>query len=296
MCNRRYMQCMKWVSGHWEDHFPCNVTFETNTVGIGSCPKSLEIHVPIFTPTTFQLVPWKLINKDDLILKLHHHSLNIPPPVKWNRSIIGKLDETYTRLDQQFAVQMLKVKKDIDKIGEFEDSPILLYTTLCLSILNSLCIILCCILYKAYRTKRNTPPPTTVILQELERKEDINRRDSEPRTITPPASPEPQPKAEPAVEPTSCITHEMTPCSQCDKPIAQSSPEPAFVWPKYRQLRTFVSFWNRQKQTDATIFFLCIHLISIMTLFFTFKEKEGKPQVDKTRILHHTPGRIRQAS
>lgn len=39
-------------------HFPCNLVFATQPIGLGACPSWLSLHLPIFTQTQFHYIPW----------------------------------------------------------------------------------------------------------------------------------------------------------------------------------------------------------------------------------------------
>ena len=120
-------------------HIPCNVTFAGMTTGLGRCPSSLTITVPIFTKQKFQYIPWRKVADDQSILHLHHQTLSIPPQTNLNHSVLEQLEETYRTLDGLLTTQLSQTNADIDKIhktSQTSTTEIVAYSALGLSIFN----------------------------------------------------------------------------------------------------------------------------------------------------------------
>lgn len=132
-------------------HFPCDLTFATQQTGLGQCPKSITMHVPMFTKSSFHYIPWQ--NNDDNILHLHYKSLNISPPLTFDNSTIKSLDQTYRLLDGQLTNNLAKLQPDISRIHTVQETNLndwLTYFALILTLLNSmmLCMLQCRIFKK----------------------------------------------------------------------------------------------------------------------------------------------------
>ena len=95
-------------------HFLCDLTFATQQTGLGQCPKSITMHVPLFTETSFHYVPWQ--GNDNNILTLHYKSLNISPPLRFDFSTINSLDETYRLPDGQLTNRLASLKRDVSHL------------------------------------------------------------------------------------------------------------------------------------------------------------------------------------
>lgn len=124
-------------------HFPCDLTFATQQTGLGQCPKSITMHVPMFTENSFHYVPWQ--NNDNHILTLHYQSLNISPPLTFDHSTINSLDETYRLLDGKLDDRLASLKRDVSKIHTVQRTTLndwLTYFALILTLLNSLILFL----------------------------------------------------------------------------------------------------------------------------------------------------------
>ena len=98
-------------------HLPCDFQFSLQETGFGPCPRTLKIHVPIFTTTSFTYVPWETA-ADDHVLTLHYDSLHIPPPLKFNSTTLHSLDKTYELIDGRLGKTLQQVRTDISKIKE----------------------------------------------------------------------------------------------------------------------------------------------------------------------------------
>ena len=142
-------------------NFPCSVRIPE--AGIDECPSRLELHVPIFTQDNFQYYHWS-DHTDSTILDLHYTSLNIPPPLKFNKTTLDALDKAYKLVNARIKRQLLKIRKDISQIREtsiLTITAILVYIALPLSVINTIILICmaCC-----YCKRANNMPyiPTPV--------------------------------------------------------------------------------------------------------------------------------------
>lgn len=138
-------------------HFPCDLTFATQQTGLGQCPKSITMHVPLFTETSFHYVPWQ--GNDNNILTLHYKSLNISPPLRFDFSTINSLDETYRLPDGQLTNRLASLKRDVSHLHTTHTTTLNDWLTcfaFILTLLNS--VILC--LFHARKCKPLPRRPT----------------------------------------------------------------------------------------------------------------------------------------
>ena len=84
-------------------HIPCNHTSEQLPTGFGTCPKYLTISLALFRRKTIKYVPWIPSHASNSTIQLHYKSLSIPPPLKFNKSVINALDKTFHRIDRDLA-------------------------------------------------------------------------------------------------------------------------------------------------------------------------------------------------
>ena len=125
-------------------HFPCELTFATQTSGYGECPTRISLHVPLFTQTDFHYVPW-LNENDNNILRLHYDSLNLSPPLHFDNKTIQSLDKTFTLLDGQFATQMTSLRHRISQLHTIHPTRLndfLTYIAFALALINTVFIFL----------------------------------------------------------------------------------------------------------------------------------------------------------
>lgn len=94
-------------------HFPCNVTFN----GIGICPDTMDVTVPLFNLDHIRFVPWQP-SADNSVWKLHYQSLNITKPFKIDKTTLKQLDDTYKLLDSRFSQQLNTVHTIINNIHD----------------------------------------------------------------------------------------------------------------------------------------------------------------------------------
>ena len=137
-------------------HIPCNATSDTLTTGFGSCPSTITITFPIFRRKIIKYVPWTPMDNNATI-NLHYKSLNVPPPLKLNKTVLIALDRTFQRLDGDLAIKLQKVRQDINRIHEVNVTPtaiILASIAISLSLINVIVFIaLCC--YHRHRHTSN---------------------------------------------------------------------------------------------------------------------------------------------
>ncbi|KAK3754327.1 hypothetical protein QZH41_017838 [Actinostola sp. cb2023] len=133
---------------------PCNATSDDLTTGFGSCPSTITITFPILRRKVIKYVPWTPTDNNATI-QLHYQSLGIPPLLKLNKTVLNALDITFHRLDGDLANKLQKVRTDIDRIHEVNNTPtavILASIAICLSLINVIVfIVLCC-----YHRQRHT--------------------------------------------------------------------------------------------------------------------------------------------
>ena len=123
-------------------HFPCNLTFASETTGYGQCPKRMSFHVLLFTQTTFHYLQRRGTNQDE-ILRLHYKSLNLSPPVHFDNITIQLLDKTFYLLDGQFSTQMTSLRSRISRLHTVHEKPItdlLIDIAFALALLDTFCI------------------------------------------------------------------------------------------------------------------------------------------------------------
>ena len=97
-------------------NFPCNTTFSGMKSRLSTCPKTLEITLPILKETTIKYIPWNL--KDTVSLKLHYDSLNIPKTTKIDHNITEQLNKLYDFYDYKLSNDINIANEQIDKIKE----------------------------------------------------------------------------------------------------------------------------------------------------------------------------------
>ena len=111
--------------------------------GLGPCPSSLQIHLPIFNNDAVRYIPYNADIDEDL-LALHYQSLKIPLPLKFNKSTIKSLDATYDTIDSRMSTTLSKLRSDINKIHETSDTTtiqIFVYVIGTLTVLNSITLL-----------------------------------------------------------------------------------------------------------------------------------------------------------
>lgn len=123
-------------------HFPCNITFRGMRSGLSTCPQRLEITLPIFQEQTLHYVPWNM--KDNINLKLHYDSLQIPKPIVMKHNITDQLNKLYDLYDQQLNNDIDNANKKINDVEEDNITTfyeIVTYTVAAITIFNTIMII-----------------------------------------------------------------------------------------------------------------------------------------------------------
>ena len=123
-------------------HFPCELTFTTQQTGLGTCPHSITLHLPLFSSNSFRYIPWQ--NNDDDLLKLHYQSLNFTPPLQFDNQTLQSLDHTFRLLDGQFTSQIATIQQDLSHLHSVSSTTLndrLTYSALSLTLLNTFVII-----------------------------------------------------------------------------------------------------------------------------------------------------------
>ena len=122
-------------------HIPCNESFEGMTAGLGTCPKSMSLTVPLFSTDTFQYVPWQAAAPNQPIMQLHYKSLHFLPKVKLNNTIKRELEQTYQTLDGKLTSDLQQANDDINDISETSTTSattVVAYCAMGLTVLNLL--------------------------------------------------------------------------------------------------------------------------------------------------------------
>ena len=114
-------------------------------------------------------VPWTTANSDEMLLKLHHDAIDIPPPTTLNHSTLDELGATYHALDGEYSRTLNTAAQQIQNISESEtttSTDIVAYTAVALAAINSLtCISL--VIFLRQRHYSGTLPTRTSSIQPL---------------------------------------------------------------------------------------------------------------------------------
>ena len=133
-----------------------NLELEATTLTVG--PKKLvkdEQDMKVTLSENFWVgVPTHLIKHSRVLLLykvaalerllLHYKSLNVPLPLKFNKSTIKSLDATYDTIDGHVTTTLKELRTDIDKIHETTDTTImqiLTYVIGAFTLLNSITLL-----------------------------------------------------------------------------------------------------------------------------------------------------------
>ena len=173
-------------------HIPCNQTSEELPIGFGTCPDQLTINLPIFRKKTVKYVPWTPSDLNNNTINLHYKSLQIPPPLQFNKTVINALDKTFNRLDGDLATKLKSIREDIKNLHEESSTPLALVIAsmaLCFSHLNLIIfIVLCC-----YHRRRGQAQPDLSLVHYVKV----------------------QPRDKPASPPNDEFTHITQSCPDC---------------------------------------------------------------------------------
>lgn len=125
-------------------HFPCNTTFFGMATGLGSCPQTMNVAIPIFQPHEIKYVPWTPTH-DDSAWNQHYRSLNITKPLKLEHNLLKQLDDTYMVLDNQLSQQLQSMQARIDSIHDVSTSTvndICTYVALTITLVHTVLVIM----------------------------------------------------------------------------------------------------------------------------------------------------------
>ena len=152
--------------------FPCKITLYGKETGLGRCPETMTIHLPILTSDNVNYVSWSGTS-DNSLFELHYKSLKIPPPMKFDQNTTDALDKTYQFFDNRLSNKLKDIKQNIAEIKEGSPTTLndaLTYATLALTTLNSIVIILAFYLWN--RTK-NPQQEKRQVTAQVKKQEDI---------------------------------------------------------------------------------------------------------------------------
>ena len=141
-------------------HFPCDVSFHQQRTGLGVCPDLIRFQFPLFHNHQFQFVPWVPLRSNDLPL-YPPQNFSIPTPVLVDNSTLKSLDDTYNTLDQDLTRRLQKLNNDIKAIhpvSHAELSPVFVYFSFVLTILNFIILIVFSCRYVRRAPTLVTPP------------------------------------------------------------------------------------------------------------------------------------------
>ena len=142
---------------------PCNHTSDQLPTGFGTCPAHLTMNLPIFRRNNIRYVPWTPTDYNNNTINLHYKSLNIPPPLELNKTVINALDKTFHRLDGHLADKLKTIRADVDNIHEVSNTPLAIAIAsiaLVFSAVNLLTfIVLCCY----HRRRRLNQPDLNLV-------------------------------------------------------------------------------------------------------------------------------------
>ena len=144
-------------------HFPCELTFTTQQTGLGTCPHSITLHLPLFSSNSFRYIPWQ--NDDNDLLKLHYQSPNFTLPLQFDNQTLQSRDHTFRLLDRQLTSQIATIKQDLSHLHSVSSTTLndrLTYIASALTLLNTFVIIL---LYCSMKRPPNQPLFRTVLFR-----------------------------------------------------------------------------------------------------------------------------------
>lgn len=125
-------------------HFACNTTFNGMATGLGVCPDTMEVNIPLFNPDHIRYIPWKPTD-DDSSWKLHYKSLNITQPLELDPETLNQLDNVYQHIDSRLSRQLNAVRDSITHIHNASTSTvndICTYVALVFTALNTVALLL----------------------------------------------------------------------------------------------------------------------------------------------------------
>lgn len=104
-------------------HFPCNTTFHGMATGLGSCPPTMEVDIPLYNPDHIRFVKWTPTT-DTSVWQLHYNSLHITQPLTPLNATLQLLDHTYTRLHHRLLQQLNTIRACINTINNASASSV----------------------------------------------------------------------------------------------------------------------------------------------------------------------------
>jgi len=96
---------------------PCNESSPSLKTGFGQCPTTLTMSIPIFARRVVKYIPW-IVPANQTTLNLHYNSLKIGPRLRFNKSTIKALDETFARLEGPLNRKFKTIRDEISSIKE----------------------------------------------------------------------------------------------------------------------------------------------------------------------------------
>jgi len=96
-------------------HVPCNISFDSQAIGLVKCLNTISFSPPIFQSAHSSFVPWSPTTNNSLF-QLHYQSLYILPPLSFDNKTIADLDETYHILDGQLTIQIQDICKCVQHL------------------------------------------------------------------------------------------------------------------------------------------------------------------------------------
>lgn len=157
-------------------HIPCNESSSALKTGFGQCPTTLQMSVPIFNKNTVKYIPW-IVPSNQSTLNLHYRSLKIAPPLKFNKSIIKSLDETFSRIDGRLHRKVQSIQKDISSIKETSaTSTALIIACIALAIALLSTIVVTIIACYLWRSSRQRPESSHESIEMLTKNRDTANR------------------------------------------------------------------------------------------------------------------------
>ena len=144
-------------------HFPCDVSFSQQRMGLGVCPKKLQFQFPLFHEGQFKFLPWEPVAWKNLT-SYRTKDFHIPTASEIDNSTFESLENTYETLDQDLTYRLQKVRKDISNfhsVDHVSSLYVLVYLSIGLTSCNFIVItILYCIFRKNHSlfVKRNFVP------------------------------------------------------------------------------------------------------------------------------------------
>jgi len=172
-------------------NFPCNVSFTGMKTSLATCPKALNVSLPILSEDSIVYVKRDPVKSDIGTLQLHHKSLSIPQRVSLNRTAINEFDELFNYYDSQLHSTLDKADAMINQIeltAETTLTDYIAYVALSLSNINFfICCIACQCIHKILQRRFEKLPDRQIPLQTVAlttRQHKICKRCDKPKPIS----------------------------------------------------------------------------------------------------------------